>query len=205
MIIPAGVHASPITGVPGPDTLAEQNLLFELAQAIPGAAFIVEIGAEYGMSASLFLAGNSDPGTLVHSIDLFPGDLRSAYIANLIEAGFGQEINGQVHLMRAIAVQGSSHQVAGHDWVGQRPIDLLFIDGDHSYNSVVQDIIDWTPHVAIGGKVAFHDCLCPHNFMRDYMFQFDVTWAVCQWVIRSRGAFVQYAQADSLMVFERVK
>lgn len=38
-----------------------------------------------------------------------------------------------------------------------RPIDFLFIDGDHSYTGVRTDWLNWAPHVAPGGVVAFHD------------------------------------------------
>jgi len=37
------------------------------------------------------------------------------------------------------------------------PVHLLFVDGDHSYEGVKADIAGWTPKVAPGGVVAFHD------------------------------------------------
>ena len=37
------------------------------------------------------------------------------------------------------------------------PIGLLFIDGDHTYASVEQDFLLWSPHVIEGGVIAFHD------------------------------------------------
>ena len=36
-------------------------------------------------------------------------------------------------------------------------IDLLFIDGDHQYDSVREDLKKWLPRVKVGGKVVFHD------------------------------------------------
>jgi len=36
-------------------------------------------------------------------------------------------------------------------------IHLLFIDGDHHYEAVKKDIAGWTPKVAVGGYVIFHD------------------------------------------------
>ena len=38
-----------------------------------------------------------------------------------------------------------------------KKIHLLFIDGDHRYPAVKADIEGWTPKVAIGGYVVFHD------------------------------------------------
>jgi predicted O-methyltransferase YrrM len=36
-------------------------------------------------------------------------------------------------------------------------IDFLFIDGDHSYEGIKQDFLNYTPFVKSGGVVAFHD------------------------------------------------
>jgi predicted O-methyltransferase YrrM len=42
-----------------------------------------------------------------------------------------------------------------------RPIDFLFIDGDHAYNGVRLDYEMYSPLVRRGGLIAFHDIL-PH-------------------------------------------
>ena len=36
--------------------------------------------------------------------------------------------------------------------------DLIFIDGDHSYDGTISDIDLWVPKVAIGGILCGHDC-----------------------------------------------
>lgn len=38
-------------------------------------------------------------------------------------------------------------------------IDALFIDGDHKYESVSKDFINWSPLVKNGGYLMFHDYL----------------------------------------------
>lgn len=38
-----------------------------------------------------------------------------------------------------------------------KPIGFLWIDGDHSYEAVLQDYYGWLPHVVDGGIIAFHD------------------------------------------------
>jgi FkbM family methyltransferase len=63
-------------------------------------------------------------------------------------------------LVRAVA-RGRVHWIRqfSHDarsgWT--TPIDLLFIDGDHSYDGIRRDWDDWTPLVREGGHVALHD------------------------------------------------
>ncbi len=46
--------------------------------------------------------------------------------------------------------------------LGGDPIDVLFIDGDHSYAGVKADFELWAPLVRSGGWILFHDIL-PHK------------------------------------------
>jgi hypothetical protein len=43
-----------------------------------------------------------------------------------------------------------------------KTLDLLFIDGDHSYAGVESDYINYEPFVGVGGIVAFHDAVGEH-------------------------------------------
>jgi predicted O-methyltransferase YrrM len=45
-------------------------------------------------------------------------------------------------------------------------IDLLFIDGDHSYDGVSEDFVKYRSYVRRGGLIAFHD-INPSNFLRN--------------------------------------
>jgi predicted O-methyltransferase YrrM len=47
-----------------------------------------------------------------------------------------------------------SHDVAAH-W--DREVDLVFVDGDHSEQGCELDWLSWSPFVAPGGRVVFHD------------------------------------------------
>jgi predicted O-methyltransferase YrrM len=42
---------------------------------------------------------------------------------------------------------------------GSVPVDLIFIDGDHSYEGVKQDFEIYAPLVRSDGLIAFHDIL----------------------------------------------
>lgn len=46
--------------------------------------------------------------------------------------------------------------------LGGEKLDVLFIDGDHSYEGVKKDFELWSPLVRAGGMVLFHDIL-PHT------------------------------------------
>jgi len=55
---------------------------------------------------------------------------------------------------RIKALQGYSHEFSP-SWT--RPIDLLFIDGNHSYEAVRRDFEEWSRFVKPGGFLAMHD------------------------------------------------
>jgi predicted O-methyltransferase YrrM len=65
--------------------------------------------------------------------------------------------------LAAVGVQGFVRVI--RDWSGavasswNRPIDILFIDGDHSYEGVKRDWEAFLPHMAPFGIVVFHDTI----------------------------------------------
>lgn len=184
---------SSITGVPGWETDAEQRLLVELARGVPEGGLIVEIGAEFGMSASLFAhATRGKSGVRIVSVDLFPGTMLAQHIQTLDAAGFtGIE-----------RIQGDS-KVVWQTAMWQDPIDLLFVDGDHSYEGVKADIAGWTNFVRPGsGVVVFHDCACATN-RRPHPQHYDVSRAVNEWHWDQFGAWTQVHMVDSCLAFRR--
>lgn len=48
-----------------------------------------------------------------------------------------------------------SSEKASKTW--NKPIDMLFIDADHSYEMVKLDVDSWSPFVKSGGYIFFHD------------------------------------------------
>jgi len=53
-----------------------------------------------------------------------------------------------------VAVVGDSPAIAAH-W--RTPLGLVFIDGGHALDVVLADYEAWSPHVAAGGALVFHD------------------------------------------------
>lgn len=45
--------------------------------------------------------------------------------------------------------------------VGNGELDFVFIDADHQYRAVIEDIRAWSPKVRKGGYVTGHDCESP--------------------------------------------
>lgn len=194
-MIPAIAPHSPITGVPGWESLAEQTLLYTLAQQVPAKGCIAEIGAEFGMSASLFCKA-AKPDVQIYSVDLFPGDLLKQHRHNLITAGFGDRFN-----TRSMQIQGDS-KVIGAKWLDNNMplIDLLFVDGDHSYKGAKADAVIWSPLVNVGGYIAFHDCACATNHNPHYLHH-EVQQAVDEW--HEAAQWVELSSTDTIRLFRR--
>jgi predicted O-methyltransferase YrrM len=49
-----------------------------------------------------------------------------------------------------------------------RPVDFLFIDGDHSYEGVRSDYENFSPLVRPGGMIALHDIATPETTRNPY-------------------------------------
>jgi cephalosporin hydroxylase len=62
---------------------------------------------------------------------------------------------------KLVLIQKDSHDPATREQVVTvlrgRPVDFLFIDGDHTYDGVKQDFEMYAPLVASGGLIALHD------------------------------------------------
>lgn len=128
----------------------EVELLQELARSLPQGAHIINIGAGAGTSGMAFMEAREDLHVTTIDLRREASALGSLESEELVfkEAGYwGQARHRQIH--------GDSKQ-AGREWAGG-PVDLIFIDGDHSYEGCRGDIEVWAPHVRRGGLVVLHD------------------------------------------------
>jgi predicted O-methyltransferase YrrM len=126
--------------------------LYDAASAVRGAGAIVEIGSWKGRSTAWLAAGARRAGRRVYAIDphLNSREDPSArtlepFLANLERAGVRDVVEPLV-----MTSEEAAHLLTG-------PVELLFIDADHSYAGVRHDADLWLPRVVEGGVVLFHD------------------------------------------------
>jgi hypothetical protein len=136
---------------------AEIRELFRRVQSIRPRA-VLEIGTNNGGTLFL-LCRAAAPDAVIVSLDLPGGLFGGGY--SLFRAPYYRafaDTKQRVKLLRA-----DSHTPAAVSQVrkalGNRPLDFLFIDGDHSYAGVKQDFLTYGPMVRRGGLIAFHDIL----------------------------------------------
>ena len=118
---------------------------------------LLEIGTKNGGTLCVLSRLAAADGVII-SVDLPGGEYGGGYKWYYIPI-FRSFVSGKqrLHLLR-----GDSHspkiEAAVRDIVGKnRKLDLLFIDGDHSYSGVKSDFETYVDLVRPGGMVAFHD------------------------------------------------
>jgi hypothetical protein len=144
----------------------EARFLGLAAAFTPAPGVIVEIGSFKGRSTVMLskVAAHYGLGPIVaidpHTHDLTEKDgpppatstpsTYDDFLHSLRQAGVEQDV--EVH-------RAYSRDVS-RGWT--RPIRLLWIDGDHTYQGAQQDFLNFFPHLSPLGVVAFHDAL--NNF-----------------------------------------
>ena len=135
-----------IADIPGWLTDEEGEALYELARSCQGKGVIVEIGSWKGKSTvCLGLGSRAGKSVPVYAIDPHADYRFGDFKTNVERAGITELVHPIASLSQAAA--------KGFD----EPIELLFVDGSHEYDLVLEDFEQWVPKVVDGGWVAFHD------------------------------------------------
>ena len=131
---------------------AQGRALFSAAESTSGRGAIVEIGSWKGRSTTWLGYGARARGLKVYAVDPHEGsredpDARTfeAFISNIRRAGVVDAVQPLV-MTSAAAVA-----------VVEGPVELLFIDGDHSPAGAERDAELWLPRLMVGGTAMFHD------------------------------------------------
>jgi predicted O-methyltransferase YrrM len=134
-------------------TTAERVTLSRLAT---GRAIVCEIGSYIGASACCFAAEMKRAGYgTVFCIDTWNNNAMSEGSRDTY-AEFRK--NTQKYVDFIVPVRGFSSEVAQRVASCISHVDLLFIDGDHSYDGVKADWNAYSPFLKPGSVVVFHDC-----------------------------------------------
>ncbi len=139
--------------------------LRRIVLGLPPNAQVVEIGSWLGRSSVVIARALRGTKARLYCIDTFGGVevatspyARREYARTLGEADqratFERNVVRQRLAARIETLAGYAHECA-QTW--STPLDAVFFDGDHRYEAVRQDILDWAPHVRPGGYLIFHD------------------------------------------------
>jgi len=121
---------------------------------------IVELGVDYGYSTFVFGQALKKNNTgNIYGLDLFEGDKHTSF-----RNTYDQVINNiqshqldQIHIIRG--------DFTGISQIWTKPIDILHIDGLHTYEAVKNDYNNWSPFVTNDGIILLHDiCIYQSDF-----------------------------------------
>jgi predicted O-methyltransferase YrrM len=133
---------------------------------------VLEIGTANGGTFFLFSRIANRSAELL-SIDCYPSSNCRGYPDYKIPLYRSFACSNQkVHLLRANSHDPKTLESIKRILEGKK-IDLIFIDGDHSYDGVKKDFKMYFPLVREGGIIAFHD-IAPRP--KESPFQVDRFW-----------------------------
>jgi len=133
-------------------TPAEHALLANLAR---GKACIIEVGVYEGVTSETFCRA-MDPRGRLYLVDPYYPETR---LEKLLSVSF-------TRLIAAKSVSSFKHQFQfvrkpSTEAAAELPVkgkaELIFIDARHDYASVLEDFRCWSPFLAEGATIAFHD------------------------------------------------
>ena len=130
----------------------EAALLYSLARDAESGPF-AEIGRFKGGSTIVFAAALPD------GVELWSYDLHVALRPDMP----GAELDAELHdALARYGLDGKVHLVVADSRTVDppaEPLELLFIDGDHSYEGARADFERWSAFVRPGGHLLFHDAV----------------------------------------------
>ncbi len=133
----------------------EQELLWLAAQA-QHRQYIVEFGCFHGRSTRC-LADNGFPGSKIWAVDPWAGvyfneEKTQIPIDTYVLPYFQKNLRDHIESGRVIPVRDFSY-----NFTLNHAVDMVFIDGDHRYDVVVQDIKKAYELLRPGGLISGHD------------------------------------------------
>lgn len=158
----------PVDSIPTHLTSLDKTVLQRIAAMLPSTApTVVEIGSYLGASACILADSISERHGRLMCVDTWTNLAMSEGSRDTF-AEFTRNTScfkNTITPVRCDSVEAAA-RIA-------EPIDLLFIDGDHSFEGCSRDLRAWLPRLRSGGIVALHDFDWADGVresVRDYLF-----------------------------------
>ncbi|MBM4136783.1 MAG: glycosyltransferase [Nitrospira sp.] len=166
-----------VNGVKGFLCEGDIHFLFEKARNLPRNGIIVEIGSFMGLSSVIMahaLLATQNYGARIYCIDTWEGSPEHAtlnevknkqlfdiFLSNIKKSG----VSSFIHPIHKASVDAASE-------FADQSIDILYIDGDHSFEGCYSDLKAWYPKLHKNGILFGHDCV-PEGGVRQALEKFS--------------------------------
>ena len=117
---------------------------------------VVELGTHYGVSFFAFCEAAKiySPESFIYAVDTWEGDSQAGYYGcDVFERVATYQ--GKHHQQRSRLIKSTFDAAAQH--FAEQSLDIVHIDGLHTYESVRHDFNTWLPKIRHGGSLLFHD------------------------------------------------
>jgi cephalosporin hydroxylase len=149
-------------------SFVEHITLFNLAGITT--ANIIEIGSYLCYSSAIMASAFQDNTRKLYSIDLFDRDCGWSngktddwIFRDYSQREFAEKFIADCGVADRVELrQGPSHAFA-QKFARMDPVDMVFVDGNHSYEGCGADLADYAPCIRSGGYLATHDYNCSQH------------------------------------------
>jgi MMP 1-O-methyltransferase len=146
----------------------EADKLYSLALSASKVGPCLEIGSYCGKSAIYLGTACKENKSVLFSLDHHTGSEEQQPGQEYFDPDLLDQETGKIDTLRlfrktiddfvlgntVVPIIGRS-EIVGRVW--QTPLSLIFIDGSHAYEAVLNDYEIWSKHLIVGGYLLFHD------------------------------------------------
>lgn len=167
-----------------------------IARHASGKRRIAEIGVWHGVTTCRLRKAMDPEGSLIAVDPYLPGKLGYSAPRIIAQREVSRVAGGAVTWLRATGEDAARRMSA----TNSRTFDLVFIDGDHTYEGLRADWEGWSKLIAPGGVVALHDSRSsPGRHIPEYVGSLRYTRDV---IVRD-PRFEVIETLDSLTILQR--
>jgi predicted O-methyltransferase YrrM len=120
---------------------------------------IIEIGSYCGSSATII--SNKFVNSTINCVDMWEKYVEDCSTYDLdrqeLELKEAESIFDKVTSSKKNIVKNKTSSLEFCKTIPDKSIDFIYIDGNHQYSSVKEDLIAWIPKIKNGGIVSGHD------------------------------------------------
>lgn len=155
-----------IDGVRGWLLLEDISFLKGLARDLPIKGSYLEVGSWLGLSAITFakqLKSSGNNKASIYCVDTWEGSSEHQNVSEIRQGVLFEKFLDNVRRLECddiiMPLKGKSVDIA-RIW-NREKLDMVFVDGDHSYEGCLSDILSWLPHIKENGRMIGHDINWP--------------------------------------------
>lgn len=135
------------------------QLMLYIFNKNPAVKSMIEIGSLYGESASIFLAFPIEKLYCIDTWEDWSSNKKefkfNISYGELHQTIFNKRLNKDILSKRCVPIQDYSHKAS--KLFESNSIDIIYIDGSHKYEDVLNDMNQYFPKLKTGGFLCGHD------------------------------------------------